>query len=260
MRRSSIFWVAALLTLAIGALSGCSSGPAGAVHFIEPTEGAQLTSPFWVRMGHDDKLKVEPAFAFGQVSGGIGHFSIQIDKTELPPIIKSVKPSSTTYDFIKGQTESFVDLQLGPHTMTLFFTKNSKVRYDPPIVQTINVNVVGRRAVSFVEPEDGERYDSPVTIKIAVEGLVVEPASAGVNDNAGHHHILIDKIPDQDPSTPVEPIPEDELHIHLDEGQTETTLDLERGQHVLRLLFAKGDHMPYDPPVMHTIKVIVRSK
>ena len=260
MRRSSIVWVAALLTLAMGALSGCDSGPAGAVHFIEPTEGAQVTSPFWVRMGHDDKLKVEPAFAFGLVGGGVGHFSIQIDNTVLPPIIKSVKPNSTTYDFIQGQTESFVSLEPGPHTMTLFFTRNSKVRYDPPIVQTININVVAQRAVSFVEPEDGELYDSPITIKIDVEGLVVEPASAGVTANGGHHHILIDKIPDKDPSTPVEPIPEDELHIHLDQGQTEITLDLERGQHVLRLLFGKGDHMPYDPPIMQKIKVIVRDK
>ena len=107
--------------------------------------------------------------------------------------------------------------------------------------------------VSFVEPKDGASVVSPFTVKMDATGVKVEPASAGVNKNAGHHHIIIDAaLP-----PPGSPVPSDAQHKHFGLGQTETVLDLPVGQHTLRLSFADGKHNPLDPAVTSTIKVTV---
>ena len=107
--------------------------------------------------------------------------------------------------------------------------------------------------VSFTQPKDGASVVSPFTVKMAATGVKVEPASAGVNEGAGHHHIIIDA--DLPPAG--RPIPSDDDHRHFGKGQTETTLDLPAGEHTLRLSFANGKHNPYDPAVTDTIKVTV---
>jgi hypothetical protein len=45
------------------------------------------------------------------------------------------------------------------------------------------------------------------------------------------------------------PIPADEHHRHFGGGQTETTLELEPGEHTLQLLLGDFAHRPHDPPV-----------
>lgn len=107
--------------------------------------------------------------------------------------------------------------------------------------------------VSFAEPTDGARVTSPFTVRMTATGVTVQPASAGVNEGAGHHHIIIDR--ELPPSG--SPIPADDNHRHFGMGQTETTLDLPPGEHTLRLYFATGDHRPYDPAITDTIKITV---
>ena len=93
---------------------------------------------------------------------------------------------------------------------------------------------------------------SPFAVRMSTEGLTVEPAGT-VRDGYGHHHILVDtELP-----TVGQPVPSDDQHLHFGKGQMETTLDLSPGEHTLTLLFAGGDHVPYDPPIKQTIKVIV---
>ena len=266
MRRSPILWVAVVLTLAFGALSGCSSGPRGEVSFVQPIDGAQVVSPFWVEMAKTGSLIVEPAFAFGVVGGGVGHYAVIVDETADLDTEKTVKPTETIFDYDKGQTSARIEVAPGQHTLTLYFIRNNGLPYTPFVKKTITVNVVESRSVSFIEPEDrSSQVGSQVTIKIASEGLNVEPASAGVTEGSGHHHILVDKLVERSPnfnnpldSIPINPVPFEDGYIHLEEGQTEITLDLPRGQHILRLLFAKGDNLPYDPPITDSITFTVR--
>ena len=51
------------------------------------------------------------------------------------------------------------------------------------------------------------------------------------------------------------PIPSDENHFHYGKAQTDAELDLPPGEHKLRLLFAQGNHFPYDPAITDTITV-----
>jgi hypothetical protein len=107
--------------------------------------------------------------------------------------------------------------------------------------------------VSFIRPKDGASVTSPFAVKMAATGVRVEPAGAGVNEGAGHHHIIIDA----DLPAAGRPVPSDDKHRHFGKGQTETNLDLPPGEHTLRLSFADGEHQPYDPAVSDTIKVTV---
>ena len=46
--------------------------------------------------------------------------------------------------------------------------------------------------MSFTQPQDGAEVASPFTVKMSTTGVRVEPASEGVNEGAGHHHIVVD--------------------------------------------------------------------
>jgi hypothetical protein len=84
-------------------------------------------------------------------------------------------------------------------------------------------------------------------------GVTVEPASAGVHEGAGHHHIIVDA----DLPASGQPIPSNAQHLHFGKAQTEATLDLPPGEHTLHLVFADANHIPYSPHVAATLKVTV---
>ncbi len=249
LKRLPILWIVVILTLALGVLSACGSEePAGEVTFMEPSDGAEVESPFLVRMGTEG-VSVESA---GQVREGYGHHHIIID-ADLPPLDRAIPSDANHRHFGKGQTEAVLDLEPGEHTLSLLFAKGDHIPYNAAITDTVKVNVTERRRAFFIEPQDGAQVTSPFTVRMEAVGVTVEPASEGVNEGTGHHHIIIDT--DLPPGG--QPIPGDDQHRHFGKGQTETTLDLPPGEHTLRLLFAQGNHVPYGPPITDTVKITV---
>ena len=110
-------------------------------------------------------------------------------------------------------------------------------------------------AVSFIKPSEGTVTASPFEVCLETIGVVVEPAKKGVNDRKGHHHLLIDR------DLPVDlnaPIGKDANHIHMGDGSTCKSLKLSAGKHTIRALFAKGNHVPYNPPIGDTITITVK--
>jgi hypothetical protein len=99
-------------------------------------------------------------------------------------------------------------------------------------------------AVYFISPEDGATVSSPVTVRFGARNMGVAPAGVD-KEGTGHHHLLIDTgMPDAS-----KPVPADEHHKHFGGGQTETTIELEPGEHTLQLLVGDHRHVPHDPPV-----------
>ena len=100
--------------------------------------------------------------------------------------------------------------------------------------------------VFFVEPSDGAVLKSPVTIKFGIANMVVAKAGDNVT-NSGHHHLLIDvdELPAMDA-----PLPASDNIIHFGGAQTETTIELEPGEHSLQLLLGNYLHIPHDMPVL----------
>jgi hypothetical protein len=112
---------------------------------------------------------------------------------------------------------------------------------------TITVTVAGDEAVSprvwFVQPQNGATVTNPIDVEMAAEGITIEPAGE-IHEGAGHFHILVDS----GFVAPGELVPFDANHLHFGNGQMTTTVEIEPGQHTLRLQVANGAHQALDGP------------
>ena len=107
-------------------------------------------------------------------------------------------------------------------------------------------------AVKFLEPADGAKVKSPVTLRFEATGIKTEPAGA-VAAGSGHHHVIVDA------SAPRKgrPIPADAQNLHFGKAQTEATIELVPGKHQLTLQFADGLHRSYGPQLSASINIEV---
>lgn len=114
------------------------------------------------------------------------------------------------------------------------------------------LNAAAEPNLYFIEPRDGATVGNPVSVKFGLSGMGVAPAGIEIA-NTGHHHLLIDvdELPPLD-----QPIPADDRHRHFGGGQTETTVELEPGEHTLQLLLGNHLHIPGDPPVASEVITI----
>ena len=123
------------------------------------------------------------------------------------------------------------------------------------LVFGLSTSVAGTRAIAISEPSNGATVSSPVKVCMVTNSVTVEPAKKGVNDGAGHHHILVDADLPKDLS---KPIGKDAQHIHMGDGSTCKDVNLDAGVHVIRALFAQGNHVPYNPAITATVIVNVK--
>jgi len=92
--------------------------------------------------------------------------------------------------------------------------------------------------VSFRVPTNNAIVTPTFTVIMSVDEMfVVEPAGEA-RGGAGHFHILIDT----DLIAAGDVIPDDEQHLHFDDGTTEAEITVSPGSHLLRLQFADGDN------------------
>ncbi|GJL77536.1 MAG: hypothetical protein NPINA01_05250 [Nitrospinaceae bacterium] len=110
-------------------------------------------------------------------------------------------------------------------------------------------------SVKITEPPNGAAVSGPVKVCLETHGVTVEPAKNGTNEGKGHHHLLINVDLPKDLS---KPIAKDAQHVHMGDGSTCKELKLDAGKHTIRALFAKGNHVPYDPPITAEIQITVK--
>lgn len=110
------------------------------------------------------------------------------------------------------------------------------------------------KALSITKPATLSNVSSPLQVCMATNGYTVEPAKNGVNPGKGHHHLLIGEGIPMDLSMS---IAKDDTHIHMGDGSKCKTINLTKGQHTITALFAQGNHVPYNPPVMDSVTVTV---
>ena len=119
----------------------------------------------------------------------------------------------------------------------------------------ISTASAGTRAIIITEPPNGMTVPSAFRVCMHTHGVTVEPAKNGVNDGKGHHHLLIDTDLPKDLS---KPIGKDAQHIHMGDGSKCKDIKLDAGVHVIRALFAQGNHVPYNPAITSTVIVNVK--
>ena len=207
------------------------------VAFFDPLDGTTVSSPFEVVMTATG-LVVEPS---GEVNDDAGHFHILVD-TEFVPVGEIIPTDDQHLHYGQGQTVISLELEPGEHTLRLQFADGAHIalegdQYRDTITLVVEEGIVSP-SVGFELPADGATVSSPFDVVMASAGLVVEP-SGEINEGAGHFHILVNT--DFIPAGQV--IPTDDQHLHYGQGQTAISLELEPGEHTLRLQFANGAHI-----------------
>lgn len=98
--------------------------------------------------------------------------------------------------------------------------------------------------VYFITPRPNTVLSSPIKVEFGVTAMEIVPSGQNT-PLTGHHHIIIDAdLPDMN-----FPIPADENYIHFGDGSSETTLNLDKGDHTLQLIIGDYLHIPHNPPV-----------
>ncbi|SEL13640.1 DUF4399 domain-containing protein [Halomonas daqiaonensis] len=116
----------------------------------------------------------------------------------------------------------------------------------PALAQMERTSAPEGSEVYFISPEDGATVESPFTVRMGLKGMGVAPAGTQA-EGTGHHHLLVDTPLDEVDLD--QPLPANDAMRHFGGGQTETSLELESGEHSLQLLFMDANHVSFDPPV-----------
>jgi len=124
----------AMLAMALcGAAFGAS---AQSVSFIEPADGATVSSPFKVKFAVTG-MDVKPA---GDMSANTGHHHLLINGGSMKAG-ESIPFDDTHMHFGKGQTETEVKLPPGKYKLTMQFANGAHQSYGEGLSKTINVTV-----------------------------------------------------------------------------------------------------------------------
>ncbi|MFC5472522.1 DUF4399 domain-containing protein [Paraherbaspirillum soli] len=109
---------------------------ANSVSFIEPADGAVVSSPFTVKFGISG-MAVKPA---GDMTPDTGHHHLLINLDSVPA--GQIIPKDTQHlHFGNGQTETTVTLPPGKYQLTMQFGNGMHQSYGPELSKTINVTV-----------------------------------------------------------------------------------------------------------------------
>jgi hypothetical protein len=92
--------------------------------------------------------------------------------------------------------------------------------------------------LKIVSPNDGQVvHGSTVDVKVDLEDAkIVVPTTTDVRPDEGHLHILID----------------DRL-LTMTASLDQNVPDVSPGQHLLKVEFVAGNHVPFDPPVLDEV-------
>ncbi|MCK5880460.1 MAG: DUF4399 domain-containing protein [Sinobacterium sp.] len=119
-----IFFAATVLSLS----SAFALADKASVYFIEPIDGATVTSPVTVKFGLAG-MGVAPA---GVDKANTGHHHLIID-AELPAMDKPVPSDAQHKHFGGGQTETNLTLSKGVHTLQLLLGDKSHMPHKPAV-------------------------------------------------------------------------------------------------------------------------------
>jgi len=121
---------AAFLTL------GASAYAQQSVSFVEPADGATVSSPFKVKFAVSG-MEVKPA---GDMTANTGHHHLLINAA--PVKAGEVVPADEHHiHFGKGQTETEVKLPPGTYTLSMQFANGLHQSYGPGMAKDIKITV-----------------------------------------------------------------------------------------------------------------------
>ena len=130
MKFYSLLFTSALL------IFSSHSAFAQSVDFVEPKNGATVTSPFKVVFGVTG-MTVKPA---GDMTANSGHHHLLINAESIPNGV-AVPADATHIHYGKGQTDTEVSLPPGKYKLTMQFANWAHQSYGPQLSKSIDVVV-----------------------------------------------------------------------------------------------------------------------
>jgi hypothetical protein len=125
-----------IAAVTIALLGAGTSAMAQTVSFVEPSDGAVVSSPFKVKFSVAG-MDIKPA---GDTTANTGHHHLLINLTSVKvgdPILVDDKHMH----FGKGQTETTLTLPPGKYDLTMQFANGVHQSYGPTMSKTIHVTV-----------------------------------------------------------------------------------------------------------------------
>ena len=119
-----------------------------------------------------------------------------------------------------------------------------------------NAEAKAANGVYWISPKDGAVVEKKFTVKMGVIGLELAPASEGMQEGTGHHHVVVD-IGKKGYVEKGEAIAFDATHLHYGKAQKEAVVELTPGTHTLTLQFANAKHESFGKKFAKTITVTV---
>ncbi len=111
-----------------------AAGPS--VSFVEPADGATVSSPFKVKFAVAG-MEIKPA---GDMAANTGHHHLLIN-AESVKAGEPVPADEHHLHFGKGQTETEVKLAPGSYTLTMQFANGLHQSYGPELAKSIKITV-----------------------------------------------------------------------------------------------------------------------
>ncbi|HCP35397.1 MAG TPA: rod shape-determining protein RodA [Deltaproteobacteria bacterium] len=129
---SSLIWICVSIVIQAGETPSVEGTK---VYFINLEEGQTVKSPFLVQFGLTSEMGIAPALADWPDTG---HHHLIIDAATPNPN-KAI--SNKHLHLSLGQTEIFVKLPAGKHTLQAVFGDYSHVPHDPPVMSKV-INII----------------------------------------------------------------------------------------------------------------------
>ena len=126
----------ALIGVILASCAPMKTAPAQSDWFVEPRDGATVTSPFKVVFAVKG-MAVEPA---GEVKPDSGHHHLLINLGPIPAG-EAIPVDAAHVHFGKAQTETQITLPPGNYKLTMQFANGAHVSYGPTMAASINVTV-----------------------------------------------------------------------------------------------------------------------
>jgi len=125
-----IFLLSVFFLIPLNAVEKSSSPEKAMLYIISPLDGDTVSSPVKVIFGLNG-MGVAPA---GIKMKNTGHHHLLIDLNHLPDINLPIPSDEHHRHFGKGQTEAFIELDKGEHTLQLILGDHLHVPHEPPII------------------------------------------------------------------------------------------------------------------------------
>ena len=119
---------------------------------------------------------------------------------------------------------------------------------------TLSCSQPEESGVYFDNINDGDSLNSSINIGFGIREYKVGPAG-NVGEEMGHHHLLISRNSIAEGVV----IPNNNNHIQLGGGETQTDLNLSPGSYVITLQFADGLYKSYGEKMSASVEITMKN-